>query len=86
MKGERLEMKKLLSDFEFGFADAEKEYSRIPDIFDSSFYDGKDIVHKNGGQRKSVIFKYRNPSSQVDLMQTFIVHQGIQAGLGVRIH
>lgn len=41
---------------------------------------------KNGGQRKSVIFKYRNPSSQVDLMQTFIVHQGIQAGLGVRIH
>lgn len=46
MKGERLEMKKLLSDFEFGFADAEKEYSRIPDIFDSSFYDGKDIVHR----------------------------------------
>lgn len=41
---------------------------------------------KNGGQRRSVIFKYRNPSSQVDLMQTFIVHQGIQAGLGVRIY
>ncbi|EKR9260851.1 hypothetical protein P9689_002611, partial [Enterococcus faecalis] len=40
---------------------------------------------KYGGTRSSVIFKYRNPSSQVDLTQTFIVHQGIQAGLGVRI-
>ncbi|HAP8057634.1 TPA: hypothetical protein IVY98_002985, partial [Enterococcus faecium] len=33
-----------MSEFEFGFADAEKEYTRIPDIFDASFYDAKNIV------------------------------------------
>ncbi|EGO9190395.1 hypothetical protein DW588_12245, partial [Enterococcus faecalis] len=37
---------KALSEFEFGFADAEKEYSRIPDIFNTSFYDAKNIIER----------------------------------------
>lgn len=37
---------KLLEDYEFGYADAEKEYNRIPDIFEKSFYDPKKIVNK----------------------------------------
>lgn len=40
---------------------------------------------KYGRGHTSVIFKYRNPNSQIDMSQTFIVHQGIQAGLGIKI-
>lgn len=39
-----------------------------------------------GKQRKaSVNFKYRNPNTTLDLDSTFIIHQGIQYGLGVRL-
>ncbi len=39
-------------DFEFGFADAEKEYTRIPEIFERAFYDSRKIIDKliNGYQ------------------------------------
>ncbi|MDK9867278.1 P-loop ATPase, Sll1717 family [Staphylococcus sp. IPLA37010] len=39
-----------------------------------------------GKQRKaSVNFKYRNPNTTLDIGSTFIIHQGIQYGLGVRL-
>ncbi len=33
-----------LKDYEFGFADAEKEFLRIPALFETAFYDPKEIV------------------------------------------
>lgn len=40
----------------------------------------------NGKDRKrSVIFKYRNPTARIDYYQKFITHQGLHSGLGVRI-
>lgn len=33
-------------EYEFGFADAEKEYTRVPEIFESAFYDFKGMVTK----------------------------------------
>lgn len=33
--------------------------------------------------RQSVIFKYRNPAAMVDYSQNFIIHRGIQKGLGI---
>ena len=35
-----------LRNFEFGFADAEKEFTRKPEIFQKAFYDSKGIVNK----------------------------------------
>lgn len=40
----------------------------------------------NGKNRKrSVIFKYRNPTARIDYYQQFITHQGLHSGLGVRL-
>ncbi len=40
----------------------------------------------NGKDRKrSVIFKYRNPTARIDYYQQFITHQGLHSGLGVRM-
>ena len=40
----------------------------------------------NGKNRKrSVIFKYRNPTARIDYYQNFITHQGLHSGLGVRL-
>lgn len=33
-------------DYEFGFADAEKEYTRVPKIFENAFYDSRNTVRK----------------------------------------
>ena len=35
--------------------------------------------------KKSVQFKYRNPSSTIDYNNTFIIHRGITVGLGIKI-
>lgn len=35
-----------LKDFEFGYADAEKEFTRTPEIFQQAFYDSRGIVDK----------------------------------------
>ncbi|MGR3742066.1 P-loop ATPase, Sll1717 family [Companilactobacillus sp. DQM5] len=40
---------------------------------------------KRNRQTSSVIFKYRNPGSQVDYSQKFIIHMGIQEGLGIKL-
>lgn len=40
--------------------------------------------NKDGGKR-SVIFKYRNPTARIDYYQKFITHQGLHSGLGVRL-
>lgn len=36
----------LLSEFEFGYADATKEYSRNPQIFEKAFCDPRNVVEK----------------------------------------
>lgn len=41
-------------------------------------------ANKNGIKR-SVIFKYRNPTARIDYYQKFITHQGLHSGLGVRL-
>ncbi|WP_417203705.1 P-loop ATPase, Sll1717 family [Acetoanaerobium sticklandii] len=38
--------KVLLEDYKLGFADAEKEFINLPDIFDSSFYDPHNLLDK----------------------------------------
>lgn len=50
-------------------------------------YVGQLLVNhgKRGRVNHSVIFKYRNPNSQVDMSGTFIIHQGIKAGLGIKL-
>lgn len=35
-----------LSEYTFGFADAEKEYSRLPQIFTTAFFDSRNVVSK----------------------------------------
>lgn len=40
------------------------------------------LVKGNRG-RESVVFKYRNPSAIIDYSQRFLIHKGIQRGLGV---
>lgn len=37
------------------------------------------------GRSTSVVFKYRNPTANIDYSQKFITHQGLHRGLGVRI-
>lgn len=41
-KGRRIKVR--FKEYKFGFADAEKEYRRIPDLFKNAFYDPRDIV------------------------------------------
>lgn len=40
------------------------------------------LVKGNRG-RESVVFKYRNPGAIIDYSQRFLIHKGIQRGLGV---
>jgi len=49
-------------------------------LFDSG-YMGQ-LVKGNRG-RESVVFKYRNPTAIIDYSQKFLIHKGIQRGLGV---
>lgn len=39
-------MARALEDFEFGYADAEKEFTRVPKIFEDAFFDPRNIVDK----------------------------------------
>ena len=43
------------------------------------------LVSTGKGQKRSVIFKYRNPTARIDYYQNFITHQGLHSGLGVRL-
>lgn len=43
------------------------------------------LVSSGKDRKKSVIFKYRNPTARIDYYQSFITHQGLHKGLGVRI-
>ena len=42
------------------------------------------LVEGRGG-KASVLFKYRNPSMTIDYSQRFLIHRGIQKGLGVKL-
>lgn len=43
------------------------------------------LVSSGKDRKRSVIFKYRNPTARIDYYQSFITHQGLHKGLGVRI-
>lgn len=43
------------------------------------------LVSSGKSTKRSVIFKYRNPTARIDYYQQFITHQGLHKGLGVRI-
>lgn len=43
------------------------------------------LLDSGRGAKRSVIFKYRNPTVRIDYTQKFITHQGLHSGLGVRI-
>lgn len=47
-------------------------------------YVGQLLSGGNSGKR-SVIFKYRNPTARIDYYQKFITHKGLHSGLGVRL-
>ncbi len=52
-------------------------------LFDAG-YIGQ-LVSSGKDRKRSVIFKYRNPTARIDYYQSFITHQGLHKGLGVRI-
>ena len=39
---------------------------------------------KNSSKKESVVFKYRNPNSNIDYTQKFISHRGLHKGLGMK--
>lgn len=43
------------------------------------------LVSSGKSTKRSVIFKYRNPTARIDYYQQFITHQGLHRGLGVRL-
>ncbi len=43
------------------------------------------LVTSGKSTKRSVIFKYRNPTARIDYYQQFITHQGLHRGLGVRL-
>lgn len=43
------------------------------------------LLDNGKGRKRSVIFKYRNPTARIDYYQKFITHQGLHSGLGVRL-
>ncbi len=43
------------------------------------------LVTTGKDKKRSVIFKYRNPTARIDYYQQFITHQGLHKGLGVRV-
>ena len=45
-----------LSDYEFGFADATKEYTRTPEIFENAFCDPRNIIDKLPESVKLIFF------------------------------
>lgn len=51
-------------------------------LFDAG-YIGQLLSSAN--KKRSVIFKYRNPTARIDYYQNFITHQGLHSGLGVRL-
>ena len=53
-------------------------------LFDSG-YIGQLVSTGKDTRKRSVIFKYRNPTARIDYYQKFITHQGLHKGLGVRV-
>ena len=52
-------------------------------LFDAG-YVGQ-LVSGGKTSKRSVIFKYRNPTARIDYYQKFITHKGLHSGLGVRL-
>ena len=43
------------------------------------------LVGSGKDRKRSVIFKYRNPTARIDYYQSFLTHKGLHSGLGVRL-
>jgi len=43
------------------------------------------LVSVGKDRKRSVIFKYRNPTARIDYYQKFLTHKGLHSGLGVRL-
>lgn len=43
------------------------------------------LLPNAGNNKRSVIFKHRNPTARIEYHQKFITHQGLHSGLGVRL-
>ncbi|MDD3140224.1 MAG: hypothetical protein PHX08_14780 [Lachnospiraceae bacterium] len=48
-------------------------------------YIGQLVSTMGRDKKRSVVFKYRNPTARIDYYQQFITHQGLHKGLGVRV-
>lgn len=54
-------------------------------LFDSGYLGQLYKSPGKNGAKTSVIFKYRNPTAQIDYSQKFITHRGIFRGLDIRL-
>lgn len=54
-------------------------------LFDSGYLGQLYKSPGKHGLKTSVIFKYRNPTAQIDYSQEFITHRGISRGLDIRL-
>lgn len=54
-------------------------------LFDSGYLGQLYKAPTKNGLKTSVIFKYRNPTAQIDYSQKFITHRGISRGLDIRL-
>lgn len=43
------------------------------------------LIHNGKDRKRSVVFKYRNPTARIDYYQKFLTHKGLHSGLGVRL-
>ena len=43
------------------------------------------LLNTGKDKKRSVIFKYRNPTARIDYYQKFLTHKGLHSGLGVRL-
>jgi len=71
-----------------------QNHSKLPDemeskkmlqlLFDAGYLGHLYKTPSRDGTKTSVVFKYRNPTAQIDFSQDFITHRGIYRGLDIR--
>lgn len=77
------EINKLLNEQGAGNISIDDTKVLLMYLFESG-YIGQ-LVKTGKDTKRSVIFKYRNPTARIDYYQQFITHQGLHKGLGVRL-
>lgn len=54
-------------------------------LFDAGYIGQLLAATGKNTNKRSVVFKHRNPTARIDYFQKFITHQGLHSGLGVRM-